>query len=220
MKRKLLIFTTTVVVALIFASCSGSKKDKNENGTDSTKQESATIKNLKDAVNGETTASAKYAEFSKKAKEEGFISISKLFEATSKSESVHAQNHLKVLEDLGVKYEAKADTFSVKTTAENLQAAIDGETYEVENMYPGFVKQAETDKEDKAVRSFNFAFDTEKKHVKLYTSALESLNASKEKTLAAEYYVCPKCGFTYDKNDVKENCELCGTSKEKYYVIK
>lgn len=219
MKKNLLIYSMAVVVAFTFASCGGSKKNDDKNNTDSTKQ-SATIQNLKDAATGETTASAKYAEFAKVAKEEGYLSVSKMFEATSKSESVHAANHLKVLEGLGVTFEAKADSFAVGTTLENLAAALEGETYEVETMYPGFIKQAETDKEDKAVQSFNYAIDTEKKHMKLYQSAIDAINADKEKTMAAEYYVCPKCGFTYDKNDVKENCELCGTSKEKYYVIK
>ena len=216
MKRNLFIYTAAIVVTVFFASCGGSKN----NSTDNAKQESETVKNLKSAINGETTASTKYAAFSKKAKEEGFMAISKLFEATSKSEAIHAQNHLKVLEGLGVKYEAKVDTFTVNSTSENLQAALKGEKYEVETMYPGFIKQGEADKEDKAVQSFNYAFDTEKKHIKLYQSALDLLDASKEKTLPAEYYVCPKCGFTYDNKDVKENCELCGTSKEKFFAIK
>ncbi|PKP04277.1 MAG: rubrerythrin [Bacteroidetes bacterium HGW-Bacteroidetes-6] len=219
MKKNLLIYSMAVVVALVFASCGGSKKNDNKNNTDSTQQESATIKNLKDASVGETTASTKYAEFAKKAKEEGYLSIAKMFEATSKSESIHAQNHLKVLEGLGVTFEPKADTFSIGTTLENLTAALEGETYEVETMYADFIKQAEVDKEDKAVQTFTYAIDTEKKHIKLYQSAIDAVNADKEKSLAAEYYVCPKCGFTYDKNDVKENCELCGTSKEKFYVI-
>lgn len=218
MKKNLMILASAMLFAFVFASCGGAKKDEKKD-TDSTKQESATIKNLKDAAVGETTASAKYADFAKKAKEEGFLSVAKLFEATSKSESTHAQNHLKVLEGMGVTFEPKANAYEVKTTAENLEAALSGETEEVNNMYPGYIKQAETDKEDKAVQSFNYAIDTEKKHMVMYQNAITAIKDKKEKDMAAEYYVCPKCGYTYDKKDVKDNCELCGTGKDKYIVI-
>jgi len=215
MKKNILILASALLFAFVFTSCGGAKKD-----SDSTKQESVTIKNLKDAAVGETTASAKYADFAAKAKEEGFLSIAKLFEATSKSESIHAKNHLKVLASLDVTFEPKANEYEVKTTGENLEAALSGETEEVNNMYPDYIKQAEGDKEDKAVQSFNYAIDTEKKHMTLYQNAIAAIKDKKDKDLAAEFYVCPKCGFTYDKNDVKDNCELCGTGKDKFVVIK
>ena len=90
-----------------------------------------TIENLKDALTGETTASAKYLAYSKKAKEEGFNKIALLFEAASKSEKVHANNHKAVLQQLDVKVGKIEPKFEVKSTKENLEDAINGESYEV-----------------------------------------------------------------------------------------
>jgi rubrerythrin len=175
-----------------------------------------TVENLKAGIKGETTASAKYAAFAQKAREEQHESIAKLFDAASKSESIHAANHKKALEALGEKMEDFKPEFEVKTTAENLQAAIDGETYEVTTMYPQFLTDAKAEKADKATKSFTWAYDTEKKHQKFYTTALESLKANTENTLPTQYLVCPVCGNTYDKAMVDEKCAFCQSDKAKF----
>ena len=178
-----------------------------------------TIENLKAGIKGETTASAKYNAFAQKAREEGNDTIAKLFDAASKSESIHATNHTKVLEELGEKMDAFTPEFEVKTTAENLQAAIDGESYEVATMYPQFIADAQAEKVEKAVKSFTWASDTEKKHQQFYTKALEALKLASEKTLSFEYAVCPVCGNTYEKASMDENCAFCQTPKDKYIII-
>jgi len=178
-----------------------------------------TIENLKAGIKGETTASAKYNAFAQKAREEGNDTIAKLFDAASKSESIHAANHTKVLEELGEKMDVFTPEFEVKTTAENLQAAIDGESYEVATMYPQFIADAQAEKVEKAVKSFTWAMDTEKKHLQFYTKALEALKLASEKTLSFEYAVCPVCGNTYEKASMDENCAFCQTPKDKYIII-
>jgi rubrerythrin len=178
-----------------------------------------TIENLKAGIIGETSASAKYAAFALKAKEEGFANVAKLFEAASKAESIHAANHLKVLEGLGMKMEVFEPKFEVKTTAENLQAAIDGETYEATTMYPKFLADAKTEKVEKAEKSFTWAFDTEKKHRDFYAKALEALYANADNTLPVEYAVCPVCGNTYDKAMLDEKCAFCQTGKDKFIIV-
>jgi rubrerythrin len=178
-----------------------------------------TIENLKAGIKGETTASAKYAAFAQKATEEGKANVAKLFLAASKAESIHAANHKKVLDGLGEKMEDFKPEFEVKTTAENLQAAIDGETYEVTTMYPQFLVDAKAEKVSKAEKSFTWAFDTEKKHQQFYTKALQALNAMAENTLPVGYAVCPVCGNTYDKAVLDEKCAFCQTSKVKFLLI-
>jgi rubrerythrin len=178
-----------------------------------------TIENLKAGIKGETTASAKYAAFAQKAREEGNANIAKLFDAASKSESIHAANHKKALEALNEKMEDFKPEFEVRSTAENLQAAIDGETYEVTTMYPQFLSDAKAENVEKAVKSFTWAFDTEKKHQQFYTNALEALKAKTENTLPLGYVVCPVCGNTYDKARIDEKCAFCQTSKEKFINI-
>lgn len=178
-----------------------------------------TIENLKAGIKGETTASTKYKAFANKAREEGNDTIAKLFDAASLAESIHAANHLKVLEKLGEKMEEFKPEFEVKTTAENLQAAIDGESYEVSTMYTQFLANAETEKVPDATKSFTWSIDTEKKHLQFYTNALNALNAKAENTLPFEYAVCPVCGNTYDKAGMDANCAFCQTPSDKFVII-
>lgn len=179
-----------------------------------------TIANLKAGIIGETTASAKYAAFAQKAIVDSNFYVAKLFEAASKAEAIHADNHRKVLAELGEKMEDFKPEFEVKTTAENLQAAIEGESYEVNTMYPQFLVDAKAEKVEKAEKSFNWALDTEKKHNDFYSKALEALKANTENTLAAGYAVCPVCGNTYDAANVEDACAFCKTGKEKFFTFK
>ena len=214
MKKTILKLTFIIAIIAIITSCGGGTTKPVEN------KATKTIENVKAAIKGETTASAKYAAYAAKAKEEGFIQIAKLFEAASKSESIHAANHTKVLTDMGEKMDEVKPAFDVKSTKENLEDAIKGETYETTTMYPDFIKVADEEKADNASLSFSYAFQTEKKHLAFYQNALKALDAKDFSTLAAEYYVCPKCGNTYDNLKVAEFCEICGTAKDKFIVIK
>ncbi len=195
-------------------------EDTEATSLDSTKIDKPTVANLKAALQGETTASAKYAAFATKADEEGFPQIAVLFRATSKSESLHATNHAVALKNMGIIANATAEAFDVKTTKENLDAAYAGEKHEVESMYPGFITQSKTDDAENATKSFSYAFETEKKHMTLYKAAIDALAAGKVKTLPAEYVVCPKCGFTYSNKEDDDECELCSTPRAKFIVIK
>jgi rubrerythrin len=179
-----------------------------------------TIGNLKDAYNGESTASVKYAAYAEKAKAEGMTNIAVMFRAISKAEAIHAENHKKVLEKLGEKVEAPIiGSFTVLTTAENIADAIKGESYEVNVMYAGFILEAKTAKANDAVKSFTWAVDTEKKHLVFYQTALQTLNSGAENTLPANWFVCPVCGNTFDNSAVPAKCDFCLTSKEKFIAF-
>lgn len=200
------VFLSAFVGLIALAGCNQTKPVK-------------TLEDLKIAIKGETTASAKYAAFAVKAKEEGYNNIAKLFEAASKSEVIHAKNHTKVLDVLGGKMDNFKPEFEVKTTAEILQVAIGGETYEVVTMYPQFISDAKAEKIDKAEKSFTWAIDTEKKHQKFYTAALQTLKANGETTLPTGYAVCPVCGNTYEINSVDASCSFCQTNKDKFIIL-
>ncbi|GET23214.1 rubrerythrin family protein [Prolixibacter denitrificans] len=202
--KKVRIFLVLAITSLIaFTSCNQSKPVK-------------TIENLKAGIIGETTASKKYEAFAQKAKEEGHDAIAMLFSAASNAEAVHAANHTKVLESLGEKMDDFTPEFEVKTTAENLQAAIEGESYEVATMYPQFLADAKAEKVQKAEQSFTWALDTEKKHNDFYSNALSALNAESESGLPTGYAVCPVCGNTYDMANVDDKCAFCMTDKSKF----
>ncbi len=196
----------TFISLLLLSSCGPSKLAK-------------TIENLKAGTIGETTASASYEAFAKKANAEGFENIAKLFEAASKSEAIHAANHKKVLEELGEEMETFTPEFEVKTTAENIQVAIEGENYEVTEMYPLFMTDAINEKVEKATTSFAWALNTEKKHYVFFKNAFAASKNNKEKSLPIHYAVCPLCGNTYENSGAPDKCDFCGTEKEKFIAF-
>lgn len=182
-----------------------------------------TLKNLLAAFNGESNASARYAAFAIKADEEGYLKVASLFRAASRAEQIHASNHSEIILKLGGKPVATIEAAQVKTTAENLKAAIAGELYEVQIMYPDFIKEAEDQKNTAARRTFHFAIEAEKGHAELFSKALEHIQHCVDKTCQklsnkATYYVCLVCGLTVDKAEF-ERCPVCGHSKEKFELV-
>lgn len=199
--------------------------EMNENSTNTaaladagTDAKTTMINNLIDAFKGETTASAKYAAYSKKAQEEGYTQIALLFKATSISENIHAGNHRAVLEDLGEKVPNVKPAFTVKTTAENLKDAIAGEGYEITTMYPDFIKNAQAADGKLALISLNYAYKTEQRHKPLYETALAALESNKVNNLESVYYVCQTCGNTFDGTAPKR-CNISMTSSERFTKV-
>jgi rubrerythrin len=157
-----------------------------------------TEQNLMDAFAGESQANRKYLAFAKKAEDEGYANIAKLFRAAAAAETIHAHNHLKGLN-------------GVKSTKENLMAAISGETYEFQNMYPRMISDAKQEGQDYAVKSFNMANEVEKVHAALYQKALDSLG----KGTAVDYYVCSVCGYTAE-GEAPDDCPVCKAKKQAF----
>ena len=181
--------------------------------------ETKTIANLKSAITGETSASIKYAAYAKKAKEEGFSKIAILFEAASKAEGIHAKKHTEVLAKAGVTMDAIDFAPEVKSTKENLEDALKGETHEIDSIYPDYIKQAVADNNADAVTSFTWAMDVEKKHQALYKKAIAALAKKDLAKLAHVYMVCGACGNTVEK-EAPAICDVCGEPKDKFIAIK
>jgi rubrerythrin len=164
-----------------------------------TAKPAASLDNLIAAFNGESNAQAKYLAFAKKADEEGYHKVAVLFRATAMAEGIHAKSHSAVIRSLGGTTSPTAlETHRLGTTRENLENALKGETYEVDIMYPGFIQQAELEKNVKARRAFNGAKAVEGNHAKLFSAALANLPMWKA---AANFYVCKVCGNTVEKTD-------------------
>ena len=164
---------------------------------------STTIENLKEAFAGESQANQKYRAFAKKAEKDGFPNVARLFRTAAEAERIHAEGHLGSLEGIG-------------STADNLQAAIDGETYEAATMYPPMFEQAKAD-EHKAKRMFGYALDAEAVHAKLYAYALEAVKQGKDLT-EVEFYLCPVCG-NIEIGKPTEPCKVCGVKAEKFILV-
>ena len=162
---------------------------------------SNTEKNLQEAFAGESQANRTYLAFAKKAEEEGYKQVAKLFRAAAEAETVHALSHLR---ELG----------KVKSTKKNLQEAIGGETHEFQSMYPKMIDEANAEGAKGAFRSFNFANQVEKIHADLYKKALEQLGKNRE----VDYNVCQVCGNTVE-GDPPDKCPICGAPKKLFKKI-
>ena len=162
-----------------------------------------TIENLKEAFAGESQANQKYRAFARKAEQDGYPNIARLFRTTAEAERIHAEGHLKALEE-------------ICSTAENLLASIQGETFEYTKMYPPMLAQAEADG-SKAKRMFGYAVEAEAVHAQLYSLALEAVQQGKDLT-ETEFYLCPVCG-RIEFGKPSEPCPICSTKPDKFILI-
>lgn len=153
-----------------------------------------TQENLKVAFAGESQAYRKYMIYAEKAEAEGFHNVAKLFRAAADAEAIHAWRHWRAL---GM----------IKTTLENLEDALKGENYEVNEMYPGFLAQAEKDEEITAQYAFKGALEAEKVHAKLYEQAIEAVKSGSD-IPAFRAYTCTVCGYTH-VGDPIDACPVC-----------
>ena len=159
--------------------------------------------NLKEAFAGESQANQKYRAFAKKAEQDGFPNIARLFRTTAEAERIHAEGHLRSHGDVGA-------------TADNLKAAIEGETYEYTTMYPPMVEQAEADGH-RAKTMFGYAVKAEAVHAELYQRALEAVKQGKDLG-EVKFYLCPICGHI-EFGVAPERCPICKTLGAKYVEV-
>jgi len=164
---------------------------------------SSTKENLSEAFAGESQANQKYRAFAKKAEKDGFPNIARLFRTAAEAERIHAEGHLGALEGIG-------------STVENIQAAMDGETYEYTQMYPPMLKQAEADGH-RAKRMFGYAVKAEEVHARLYQLALEAAQKGDDLT-ETKFYLCPYCG-NIEFGEPPESCFVCGAKAEAFVLV-
>ena len=163
-----------------------------------------TMDNLKEAFAGESQANRKYLAFAKKAEADGLPQVAKLFRAAAEAETVHAHAHLRVMG-------------GIKSTAENLEAAIEGEGSEFKEMYPKFVAEAQKEGLKPAESSFKNALAVEEIHHDLYSKALQSVKTGADLP-ATSIYVCPVCGNTVE-GSVPDACPICNAPGSKFIEI-
>ena len=160
-----------------------------------------TKKAINEAFAGESMAHMKYLIFSEVAEEEGYPNIARLFRAIAYAEFVHAKNHAKNLE-------------MIKETYDNLKAAMDGENFEVEEMYPAYDAVAKLQGERGAERAIHYAIEAEKIHAELYEDVRKRVEEKKDAEIE-EIYICPVCGYTH-VGTPPERCPVCGLARDKF----
>ncbi len=164
---------------------------------------SATESDLKEAFAGESQANRKYLAFARKAEQEGFANVAKLFRTAAEAETVHAFGHLQALDGIG-------------TTAENLKAAVAGETHEYREMYPPMLERAEA-AGHRARRMFGYAVKAEEVHAELYAAALAAVEQGKDLEQAS-FYLCPVCGHI-ELGNPPDVCPICGAKGSKFVQV-
>lgn len=164
----------------------------------------STKENLAEAFAGESQANRKYLAFAKQAEVDGLPQVAKLFRAAAHAETIHAHAHLRAMG-------------GIKKTAENLSAAIEGEGFEFMEMYPPYLKQAQTEGDQLAEISFRNALAVEEIHHDLYSRALQKVKDGGDLP-ARKIYVCDICGNTvYD--GAPDKCEVCGAPQSRFIEV-
>jgi len=182
-----------------------------------------TVQNLLAAFEGESNAHAKYTAFAVKADADGLHGAASLFRAAARAEQIHAGNHARVIKQLGGEATCTIHAVEVKTTLENLKAALGGEQYEIDTMYPGFLEEATARGNTAAIRTFHGALEAEKTHARLYGEAVALLQGGKKDSwigAARDFYVCPVCGYTSETEEEHERCPVCNCPWEKFEIIR
>lgn len=171
--------------------------------------------NLRSAFGGESQAHMRYRIWGEKAKKDGFPTVGRLFIATSDAEQVHATLHFKALGDVSGDFSVvSGGGFGFGSTADNLQGGINGELFEVTQMYPAYIAVAEMQEEKTAVFAMKYAIEAEKVHAELFTKAKEAVDAGND--LAVDtILLCPVCGFISLTGE-EDICPLCKAKKEKF----
>jgi rubrerythrin len=177
-----------------------------------------TIRNLLAAFDGESNAHAKYQAFANKADAEGLHGAASLFRAAARAEQIHANNHARLIRQLGVEATTTIHPIHAKFTADNLNDARGSERYEIDSMYPEFLREAKGHNNKEAMLTFAWALDAEKTHARLFSEAIAVLESG-WLIAARNYYVCAACGYTSETPE-SERCPICNLPWEKFEVIR
>ena len=169
---------------------------------------SQTEKNLWTAFAGESQARNKYTYYASKAKKEGFVQISKIFEETANNEKEHAKLWFKYLHD-----------GDIPATAANLLDAAQGENYEWTDMYAGFAKTAKEEGFDKLAYLFEAVGKIEKMHEERYRKLLHNVEAQEVfKKAGIVMWECSNCGHIHIGEAAPEVCPVCAHPKA-YFMV-
>ena len=160
-----------------------------------------THENLKEAFAGESMANRKYLAFARQADAEGYPQVAKLFRAAAEAETIHATDHLKAL---GM----------IRSTEENLKAAVEGETYESTKMYPDFIATAKEENAEAIAKKLTLVGKAEAVHAGLYEKALKNLGGGK----TTDLFLCTVCGHIAE-GEAPDAWPICGGRKQAYRRI-
>ncbi len=180
---------------------------------------SITQQHLINAFGGESMAHMRYLHFANIAEKEKYPNVARLFKAIAFAEYIHVGNHYRELRHLdGGTGANSGGTFGPGDTLKNLNLALMGEVFEVEEMYPVYSAVATQQGEQAAVKTFNYALATEKEHMRMYQEAINAVEKKKDYEIG-DVQVCQVCGYTLE-GDAPDNCPICKAKKEMFKSFK
>jgi len=181
---------------------------------------SKTEKNLITSFAGESQARNRYTYFAGKAREEGLVQISMIFEETANQEKEHAKRFFKQLEGGEAEVSAAFPAGVIGSTLENLKAAAAGENYEWTNMYPGFAKVAREEGFDGAAAIWESISIAERQHEKRYNDLAANVKTGKVfKKDKKVVWRCINCGYLYEAAEAPKACPACAHPQAWYEVL-
>jgi len=177
---------------------------------------STTQENLLKAIVGESLARNKYTFFAKRAREEGYEGITRIFEETADNERAHAERLLEFVRD-AVETKPGVGIHPIGTTVANLEAAAAGENYEYSKMYPEFKKIADEEGEEEIATVFKEIGEVEEKHEARYLDIIKQVKTnsifSREREIE---WKCLNCGYLHKGKEAPETCPACGKPQSWY----
>lgn len=179
-----------------------------------------TEKNLMAAFAGESQARNRYTFFASKAKNEGLIQISMIFEETANQEKEHAKRLFNLMDGGTITITGEFPAGPVGTTEENLLEAAGGENYEWQTMYPGFAKTAREEGFDAIATVFESIAVAEKQHAKRYEKLRKNLLDKKVfKHDTKALWRCLNCGFIYEGTEPPKVCPACAHPQDYFELL-
>ena len=178
-----------------------------------------TAANLRSAYGGESMAHMRYIAWGDKAESDGFPNVARLFRAISRAEQAHATGHFKAMKNVAGGFSVTSGGgFGLCSTSDNLAGAIEGETFEINEMYPTYLAVANLQRENAAVKSMGYAVAAENIHAAMYTKAKKAVDAGKDVKLGP-IQICTNCGHTIEGGHIPDRCPICKASGKKYLTF-
>lgn len=185
-----------------------------------TLKESRTEKNILTAFAGESQARNRYTYFASKAKKEGYVQISHIFEETADQEKEHAKRLFKLLEGGEVEINASFPAGVVGSTLENLLESANGENYEQTTMYPDFARTARQEGFDEIAAIFEAIAVAEKQHEKRYRALAANIDNDKVfKRDQQETWRCRNCGYLHEGEEAPDKCPACDHARAHFELL-
>jgi rubrerythrin len=183
---------------------------------------SKTQKNLMTAFAGESQARNRYTYYASKARKDGFVQISNIFEETANQEKEHAKRLFKFMTggESGILDDAAFPFGVIGETTDNLKGAAAGENYEWTEMYPGFAAIAREEGFDEIAAVFEAIAVAEKQHERRYLDLAGNIDAGKVfKKDGPVVWRCINCGYLHEGDEAPEICPACAHPQAHYEVL-